>query len=132
MKKGDILYNIEGMQDNEQIKVYSKSEDIYGNEKIDIYKIEKKNNSIFIIYEKRTGLDNDRIYFYKEKVKRIGVSAYVVDRWKIMNLSKSEMISLKKNSFEHSIIRMGYALEGEYESGLEFMFNNILLVTMEI
>lgn len=130
MHKGEILYNLSSVQSEEEIQIYSKGEDLFKNEKIDIYTIGRdKKGNIYIKFDKKTSLDGSSGYSGIENVLNIGVTTYSEDQWNKMNLSSSEIEVVKHNLFENGIIRRGYAVEGEFESGLHFKYPNIILVT---
>ena len=130
MATGEILYNLGSVQSGEEIQIYSKGEDLFKNEKIDIYTIGRdKNGSIYIKFDKKTSIDGTSGYSSTENVEKIGVGAYSKEQWETMNLSSAEIEALKHNSFEHGIIRRGFALEGQFESGFHFKYPNIILVT---
>ncbi|KZL91762.1 hypothetical protein CLMAG_35210 [Clostridium magnum DSM 2767] len=132
MVLGEIIFNLGSIQSGEEIQVYSKGEDLFRNEKIDIYTIGRgRDGGIYIKFDKKTSLDGVNGYSSKENVAKIGVAAYTEDKWQEMNLSNSEIESLKHNSFENGIIRRGYALEGQFESGLHFKYPNIIMVTLK-
>lgn len=132
MALGEIIFNLGSIQSGEEIQIYSKGEDLFRNEKIDIYTIGRgRDGCIYIKFVKKTSLDGTNEYSSKENVVKIGVAAYTEDKWQQMNLSSSEIESLKHNSFENGIIRRGYALEGQFESGLHFKYPNVIMATMK-
>lgn len=131
MVNGEVLYNIDSLQDGEAIKIYSKVEDLFNNEKTDIYTIKKEWGCLYLIFEKKTSLDGKKGYYTKDKVTRLGVSAFKAAKYIEMNLNKAEIEALKDSAFEHKIIRRGYTLEGEFENGFTFKYPNIILVTKE-
>lgn len=131
MVNGEVLYNIDNLQEGEAIKIYSKGADIFGNEKTDIYTIVNEWGCLYLIFEKKTSIDGKKGYYTKDKVTRVGVSKFKVDKYKEMNLIKAEIEALEDNAFEHKVIRMGYDLEGTFESGFTFKYTNIILVTKE-
>lgn len=132
MIDGEVLYNIDNLQEGEAIKIYSKAEDIFGNEKTDIYTIVKEWGNIYLIFAKKISTDGKKGYYTKDKVTQVGVSAFKHAKYVEMNLTKAEIESLKDTSFEHKLIRRGYTLEGKFENGFTFKYPNIILVTKEI
>lgn len=130
MVNGEILYSLNALTDGESVKIYSKSEDIFRNEKIEIYTIIKENLNLYLVFEKNTSVDLTGGYYSKDKVIKIGVTEFKTKTVKPMGLTKTELQTLKENSFEHGVIRKGYSLEGTFDNGLEFKYPNIILVTI--
>jgi hypothetical protein len=128
---GEVLYNLDNLQEGEALKVYSKVEDLFNNEKTDIYTIIKEWECLYLIFSKNISLNGKKGYYTKDKVTQIGVSAFNADRYKEMNLTKAEIEALKNSSFEYNTIRRGYTLEGIFENGFTFKYPNIILVTKE-
>jgi hypothetical protein len=129
---GEVLYNIDNLQEGEAIKIYSKAEDVFGNEKTDIYTLIKEWGNIYLIFAKKTSIDGKKGYYTKDKVTQVGVSEFKANKYVEMNLTKAEIEALKNTSFEHKLIRRGYTLEGEFENGFTFKYPNIILVTKEV
>lgn len=129
---GEILYNLRGLLPGEEVQVYSKSEDLFRNEKIEIYTIMKEQEKLYIKFERKTSIDGTQGYFSKEEIANIGVSNYSEEKYKEMNLSEYEKECLKETSFEQYIIRRGFDLEGQFNNGLHFRYKNIMMVTSVI
>lgn len=129
MTDGEILYNLNSIIDGEEVQIYSKGEDLFRNDKIDIYTIGRENNRFYVKFDKKTSLDGSQGYFLKEEISFIGVSMYNENKIAEMRLSTYEKECLKETSFEHLIIRRGYDLEGKFLNGLHFKYKNIIMVT---
>jgi len=129
MKKGEILYKIDSLQIGEKLKIYSETKDLFNNDNIEKYTISKEIDGVYIEYSKITGFDEEDKIQFKEKVYDIGTKFFDEERYKTMKLAKSEINSLKQNSIEKELIRKGYNLVGTYENGLEFDFENIIMVS---
>jgi hypothetical protein len=129
MSDGEILYSLNSLADGDSIKVYSKSEDVFRNEKIEIYTITKEKQSLYLVFEKNTSVELKGGYYSKDKVVRIGVSEYNENKVKPMGLTKVELKALKENWFEDGLIRKGYSLEGTFDNGFDFKYPNIVIVT---
>lgn len=130
MADGEIIYSLNALADGGSVKIYSKSEDIFRNEKIEIYTIIKENLNLYLVFEKNTRIDLNGCYYSKDKIVKIGVTEYKTKAIKPMGLTKAEIQTLKENSFEPGVIRKGYSLEGTFDNGLYFKYPNIVFVTI--
>jgi len=125
MRKGEILYNIDSLKVGQKIDFYTESKDVFGNDKIEKYSLVKEKDGLYINYVKKTGFDNEDKIEFKEKVITIGAKNKEKVRYK--NLTKAE-IKYINNKIEKGLIKRGYNLVGDYENGLEFDFENIIMV----
>jgi hypothetical protein len=128
MKNGEILYNIDSLKVGQKIDFYTESKDIFGNDKVDKYSIIKEKDGVYIEYKNSTGFDNEDKIEFREKVLTIGAKSKDSQKYRNMNLTKSEMKFLSTDSIEKGLIKKGYNLVGSYENGLEFDFENIIMV----
>ncbi|MBO8160643.1 MAG: hypothetical protein H0Z24_03320 [Thermosipho sp. (in: Bacteria)] len=125
MSKGEVLYNLNNLQIGEKIKVYSSGTDMYGNESVDIYVIERMPDGLYASYRKKKGFDEETEISFSSKIKTIGTAT---EPAKTMGLTKAEQEAIQAAALEERLIRRNYSLIGELEDGLRFEYPNIIYV----
>lgn len=126
MSKGEILFNISSLKVGERLKFYSETKDVFNNCNVDAYTISKDIDGVYIEYSRATGFDDEEKIEFKERVRSIGTNPYE-DSLAAMKLTNSEINSLKYNE-GNGLIKRGCNLIGVYDNGLEFDFENIIMV----
>lgn len=130
MKKSDILFNLSTLKSGEKIKIYSEDKDLFKNEKIEVYTIEKGRDGLYVSYNHNGSFekgDHSNIAF-KQKVAYIGTPVHSKIEIDSMKLTKAERDALRECRLELNIIKKGCPLEGCYEEGFFFSFPNIIQI----
>lgn len=102
-------------------------QDLFLNEKVEIYEFKKEKDGIYI--RKRKNIDFDQSVEFKEKVKTFFVNSYFKAKLDAMKLTQAEKDLLEKDSKECDFIRMGYDVRGIFENGIEFNYPSIIKVS---
>jgi hypothetical protein len=117
------------LKQGEVAKIFSKREDLYLNEKVEVYELIKESDGLYI--RKQKNIDFDKTIKFKEKVKTFFINSYFKSKLEEMALTQSEKEVLQSNSNEHDLIRKGYDINGIFANGIEFIYPNIIDVTIE-
>lgn len=126
--EGDILFNLRNMKTGEKIKVFTCNKDIFDNDSVDVYTIEKEVDGVYISYLKRKSFDESQNIYFKDRTVKVGTRRISLNDIAKMSLTNIEKESIIYNSLELGVIRQGYALEGKFSNGLEFSYPNIIRV----
>lgn len=123
MVKHNVVANLNALNENEAITIYSLNDDMFGNEFVEIYKIVKENKKILICYKKE---DSEYPINFKKEVEWIGTTNYLKNKYSKMDLGEAYIKSLEK--LEKNIIREECDVEGKYKDGIRFRYPNIIKV----
>ena len=127
--KGQILFNISDLSVGEKVKISSKREDLYFNEKVEVYELVKEKDGLYIRKQKNINFDNE--IEFKEKVKTFFINSHYKEQLEKMTLTQSEKEILQGNSNEKDLIRKSCDISGVFENGIEFHYQNIVEVTVD-
>lgn len=123
-----VLYDLNKLEVEQSIKIYSKGRDIFGNDKVDIYIINRKKDGLYISYNKKNSFDcEDMNIDFNNKILHIGVKNEK-ENLQTMNLTENEKTLLLQKSFKKNLIVKNENLEGEYVDGTIFCFSKIIQV----
>lgn len=129
--KGEVLLNIEHMKPGQRVKIYSRANDMFDNEVIEVYTIEKEQNEVYISYSKKNSFNGTRDYSFREKVKSIGTSTFNKQKILDMGLTANELQALKTTSLEKNVIRRGFPLVGVFDNDTELHFEYPDIINVE-
>lgn len=124
--KGDLLLNIKDIENGDNYKLYSLREDLYLNEKVEIYHLSKEEDSYYISINKSLSFKQN--VELKEKVDKFLLNQQSLDKYKMMGLSNSETQALMDNSNEAYLIKEGNDIRGVYANGVEFTYPGIIKI----
>lgn len=128
IKKGGEIYlkstfNLLSLSIGEEIKFYSKTKDLFGNEKIESYSIVKMTEGLYLQYSNANGFENnDCVIEFNNKIRKITSSK----ENNTLDVNTIEKELLEKSDANENSLRIGSDLMGVYEDGTEFCFKNIL------
>lgn len=120
-------FNLEHLQESQEVRIYSSDKDIYENEKIETYLITRENGALYLSYEKKNSFDEKDILniSFKNKISTIGTP---IAKKIEANLTSAEKAALTTTKIIKNMIMIGENLSGKYEGGLQFTFPKIIQI----
>lgn len=129
MGNKQVLVNLNRLQIGDKLKIYSSDKDIFNNEKIDVYTLEREEDGMYVSYSKKNSFeypDSDINFKLKTRIIGTGINEEMIES---MNLTETEKRDMQNSMhIERNVIRKNCNLEGFYEDGTRFVFRNILQI----